>query len=259
MRLPDSAFAGANTILDVGGWFSPEPRATHVVDLMPWETRGARLTPAPQPGERFTRDTWFQADFLQPDFSLPFADASFDLVTCGHTLEDLADPGPLLGEMARVGRRGLIECPSRLIEQTMGIRDRESARPGHPHHHWIVESVGGALLLYAKADSGLEDEAGLVPLVHTDRAVARTPGADLVFHAWTGRLDHRIIRGPECRERAGGFVAALGVSEYSRQEDRLLRFARRLRRRLRGPAAVPSPWWPQIVEASRPYSKIPLP
>jgi hypothetical protein len=33
--------------LDIGGWFIPYPRATHVVDIMPWETRTGRV-PLPE-------------------------------------------------------------------------------------------------------------------------------------------------------------------------------------------------------------------
>ena len=60
-RLPTTA-----KILDVGGWFIPCPLATHVVDIMPWETRGAKLQLNPLPGERFTKETWFQVDCLNP-------------------------------------------------------------------------------------------------------------------------------------------------------------------------------------------------
>lgn len=37
---------------------------------------------------------------------LPFADGSFDCLTCGYVLEHLPDPGPGLAEMARVLERG---------------------------------------------------------------------------------------------------------------------------------------------------------
>lgn len=126
MHTPEETFVDAKTILDVGGWFAPERRVTHVIDLMPWETRGARLTLTPLPGECFTKDTWFQADFLQPDFNLPFADQSFDLALCGHTIEHLVAPEKILLELQRVARRGRIECPSRLAEQTVSLRDRKS-------------------------------------------------------------------------------------------------------------------------------------
>jgi len=259
MNLPDSVFTGAETILDIGGWFKPETRATHVIDLMPWETRGAAFNPEPLPGEHFNKATWFQADFLKADFKLPFADKSFDLVICGHTVEDLSNSQKLLDEMQRVGKRGAIECPSRLTEQTLGIRDRQSALPGHPHHHWIVESIDGVLWLYSKEDSDLTAPARVIPLDYTAGVTAASPDAHLMLHLWSERIDYRIIRGAECARRAGAFVASLNIPSGLRLKDSAARLGRRLRSRLRGAAAEDTSWWPRIVERSRPYSSIELP
>ena len=258
MNLPDRLFHGANRILDVGGWFNPEPRATHVVDLMPWETRRARLSLEAMPDERFSKATWFQADFLKPGFTLPFAPKSFDLVICGHTVEDLAAPEALLLEMQRVGMRGVIECPSRLTEQTKGIRDRESIHPGHPHHHWIVEATEGTLLLYSKKDSDLSTEARLVPLSFTEQYIAHGRGMSDAIYPWVDRINYRVVRGDECRRRAQEFVVSLKVPSSVRAKDALLRFARRLRSRTFGRAPDNFSWWPKIVETSRPYSSIEL-
>ena len=76
-------------ILDAGGWFKPFSLATHVVDLMPWETRGGKLQLEALPDERFTKQTWHQINFLQPNLELPFDDKYFDFSICSHTLEDL--------------------------------------------------------------------------------------------------------------------------------------------------------------------------
>ncbi len=44
---------------------------------------------------------------------LPYADGSFDVVTCLSVLQDIVNPWPLLAEMARVSRRWLIvSCPN---------------------------------------------------------------------------------------------------------------------------------------------------
>jgi hypothetical protein len=48
-------------VLDVGGWAKPLPRADWVLDLMPYETRGAYGTSDSGP-ERFTTDTWIERD-----------------------------------------------------------------------------------------------------------------------------------------------------------------------------------------------------
>jgi hypothetical protein len=225
---------------------------------MPWETRGAKLSLTPLPHERFSKATWFQADFLKSGFRLPFSDKSFDLVVCGHTIEDLSDPKGLLNEMQRVAVRGVIECPSRLAEQTQGIRDRESCLPGHPHHHWIADSTEGRLCLYSKADSDLRDASRLIPLSFTERHILEGKGAAIVSHAWQDVIDYRLVTGPECRTRAGEFTAALRISGGVRLEDGVLRLARRMRRRLRRQPTEDASWWSAIVEASRSYSSIEL-
>ncbi len=46
-------------------------------------------------------------EFVTADITkLPFADGSFDCITCGYVLEHLSDPQPGLAEMARVLRTG---------------------------------------------------------------------------------------------------------------------------------------------------------
>ena len=259
MRLPDAIFRGKDRILDLGGWFIPELRATHVVDLLPWETRGAKVNLEPLPGERFSKDTWLQADFLDPNFRLPFADKSFDLVLCGHTVEDLAAPQNLLNEMQRVGIQGVVECPSRLIEQTIGVRDRMSRKPGHPHHHWIVESNEGELVLSSKPDSQLSSAARLIPLTVSESLRNANPNADVVVHHWSASLRYRFAGPAECASRAAQFVREKNPSGIDRLKDGALRLARRTRARLKGKAKEDFSWWEDIVERSRPYSMIPLP
>lgn len=258
MQLPDSFFEGKDKILDLGGWFKPEVRATHVVDFMPWETRGAKVSLERLPGERFSKDTWFQADFLDPSFMLPFGDKSFDTVICGHTVEDLASPENLLHEIQRVGKNGAIECPSRLAEQTLGLRDRMCNLPGHPHHHWIVESIEGRLLLYSKQAGHPCSQLQLVPLTFFETYCKSHPGAPIVTHYWSGELSYRIVALPECAERAERFVRQLDISNTKRLEDKTYRMARRIRARMRGQSKEDFSWWKDIVELSRPYSVIPL-
>lgn len=256
MNIPEELIHSAKTILDVGGWFIPEPRATHVIDLMPWETRAVRLNLEPLPGELFTKETWFQADFLASDFKLPFADKSFDLVICGHTVEDLADPSALLNEMQRVGRAGFIECPSRMSEQTIGLRDRETRQPGHPHHHWIVEGQNDDLVLYSKEDSCLISSSTLIPLAFfEDSHLPRT-----MNFVWRQQFAFRLVRGEECFRRARSTVAAVKIPISSRCQDKAMRFARRVRSRIGGSGSAEDfSWWSRILEQSRPYSSIPLP
>ncbi len=243
-------------MLDVGGWLSPEPRATHVVDLMPWETRGVRLNLAALPGERFTKDTWVQKDFLSEGFALPFPDKFFDLVICGQTVEDLTDPNQLLEEMKRVSRAGLIESPSRVSEQTLGVRDRESGYPGHPHHCWIMDIEADCLVLYSKHDSALNEDSVLIPLEFYEN-MAQGKRENLVF-AWQDDFVHRIVRGNECAAKAVETVRSLQIPVTVRLKDRALRFMRRARSRLRGRREEDFSWWHEIIEQSRPYSTIDL-
>lgn len=53
-------------------------------------------------------------------------------------------------------------------------------------------------------------------------------------------------------------VTSMKAPPFVRLSDCGLRWARRLRRRLRGLPAEESSWWPKILELSRPYSSIEL-
>ncbi len=258
MNLAPGTLDQAARVLDVGGWFKPEPRATHVVDLMPWETRGAKLQLQRLPEERFSKDTWRQADFLSPDFRLPFEDKSFDVVLCGQTVEDLANPGALLREMSRVGVSGIIECPSRLHEQTAGVRDRKSTLAGHPHHHWIVEGGNGSVMLYSKADSGLDRWGVPIPLSAYERRVRESPGAETLQLAWRGTIEFKLVTGLECAQRALEFARQSGSTAFERLLDAGIRTLRRVRDRVRGGGAENFGWWDEIVRASEPFSSIKL-
>ncbi|MDD2765431.1 MAG: hypothetical protein PHE83_15825 [Opitutaceae bacterium] len=253
--LPDTA-----RVLDTGGWFKPLARATHVLDLMPYETRRCVLTPAPLAGERFTRNTWLQVDFLTPDLKLPFPDRFFEFTACGHTIEDLADPTPLLRELRRVSWAGYFETPSRLCEQTVGQRDRMGVEQGHPHHHWIVESDSlSHLRLFHKADSLEANPASRVPLRTYERCRREPRHADLCQLLWHDRFEFELIRGEPARQRAAKFAAGLDLRPFDRTLDAVIRAARRLvyPHRRSSPEKL-NAWWQEMLRLSRPYSRIPL-
>lgn len=242
-------------VLDCGGWFRPLSRATHVVDLMPYETRGCALRLTPQPGERFTKDTWHQADFLSPDFRLPFSDKYFALSSCTHTVEDLADPALLLRELERVSRAGVLVTPSRLNEQTAGTRDRMTNQQGHPHHFWICETEDGGAVFSHKGDSlGGAWWQTAVPLRLTEHLRTREPGTHEWALAWTTTLPHRFIRGAEARRRAVVFARSVGAQTAGLLFDSVIRMLRRIKYG-RGPTDA---WWPEMVRLSQPYSRLPL-
>ena len=126
--------APAARILDIGGWYAPCRDATHMVDIMPFDTLWRQHGYGE--GEfRITPATYHQIDICAAP--LPFSDKSFDFVICRHTLEDIRDPIAVCREMNRVARAGYIETPSRVYESTKGVE-----RPwwcGHYHHRWLVE------------------------------------------------------------------------------------------------------------------------
>jgi hypothetical protein len=239
-------------ILDAGGWFKPSAFATHVIDLLPWETRGARLQLSVQPEERFTRESWFQANFLAPEFRMPYPDGYFDLSICTHTLEDLPDPLPLIGELQRVARAGYIEVPSRASEQTVGIRDRRTTRCGHPHHHWIIDRVGDNGLRFCnKADSFAGPPATVViPLTVFERQVARGILHWNTHLVWKGGFDVEVVRGQDAYTLAVACCSELRILALERWSDRLWRTCRRLRqtwRNRRTNVRTDEEWWREIL------------
>ena len=136
--------APSDIVLDIGGWACPFNRATHVMDDMPYETRGFYRTfgglPFQGPAtETFTPDTWIRRDICEHT-PYPFADKSVDFVICSHTLEDIRDPLWVCAEMVRIAKRGYLEVPSRLYETCRGVSDPHLA--GTNHHRWLVEVLG---------------------------------------------------------------------------------------------------------------------
>jgi hypothetical protein len=147
-----SRLAPTDRVLDVGGWASPFNRATHVLDLEPYETRGFYRTfggtPFQWPAEEwFTKETWVQRDFCDRD-PWPWADGTFDFAICSHTLEDIRDPIGVVQELTRVARAGYVEVPSRRWETVRGL-DRPGM-VGLLHHRWLIEADGTHLRFLPK-------------------------------------------------------------------------------------------------------------
>lgn len=241
-------------VLDLGGWFRPLTRATHVADAMPYQTRLGRLNLAPLPGERFTADTWMLADFAAADFRLPVPDKFFDFAFCGQTVEDLSTPEPLLREMCRVACAGVIESPSRLTEQTIGVRDRITSRCGHPHHAWIIDATSTELELSPKsATVELPRARHAIPLLTFERLVQG--GADQIIHfAWSGSFSWRVLPADEARRRAEEFHRHANPTLRERLTDPVIRRLRGVKWRLRGRQPDdPSAWFQEMLTLSAPY------
>lgn len=122
-------------VLDIGGWAKPFTRADWVLDVESYDTRGQWGTDGDPAEERFTRETWVQRDICDHE-PWPFGDDQFDFVVCAQTLEDVRDPIWTCREIARVGRAGYIEVPSRLVEQTWNV---QGDWVGYGHHHWLID------------------------------------------------------------------------------------------------------------------------
>ena len=142
-------------VLDVGGWHNPFNLATHVLDIMPYETRRTYEALNPQDSERFSEETWLVDDACAGDW--PWPDNFFDFSVCSHTLEDVRDPIVITSELARVSRSGYIEVPSWARE--IFIKDRfwrlrmiggYAPEIGFPHHRWLCELNDGELHFYQK-------------------------------------------------------------------------------------------------------------
>lgn len=135
-------------VLDVGGWENPFPFATHVIDILPYETRKGDKN-----NERFSRDSWVIWDICDRH-QWPYKDKEFDFVICSHLLEDVRDPLWVCSELKRVGKAGYIETPSRGSESVIG---QDLGSPfckqyaGFWHHRWIVELENNELLFTFKA------------------------------------------------------------------------------------------------------------
>ena len=168
-------------VLDVGGGLGPLSRANYVLDCLPWNSR-AQLTPKfsniwPKPF--YSATTWVQRDLCARKL-WPFQDKQFDFVFCSHTLEDVRDPIGVCEEIIRVGKRGYIEVPNRIIESLRGIERTRYC--GYSHHHWLCDVTdSGIEFLFKHAQFHAYRRFHL-----TVGAAGNRPGST---HAWTEVFD----------------------------------------------------------------------
>jgi SAM-dependent methyltransferase len=252
-QLPPSA-----RILDAGGWFKPFLRATHVVDLMPWETRRATLQLTTLADECFTKDTWFQVNFLDPTLRLPFDDKYFDFSICSHTLEDLKQPNFLIQELQRVSREGYIEVPSRLQEQTRGVSDSCCFTLGYFHHHWILDQDGDTLDFYSKSTSLNQPlHQCAIPLIKYQELTAKHPELINLSFFWKRQINLKFYSDEMSQQRARQLKQSLSINIGEELQDYLLILARKARSLAQSKPSSTN-WWTEIVSVSTPYSSIPL-
>jgi len=246
-------------ILDIGAWHIPYWRSTHIIDRLPWETRGGSLQLAPIPGERFSKETWYMLDITDASARFPFPDKYFDFVICGGTLEDLPDPRHCIEEIRRIGRAGYIRVPTTKCELTVGIEDRSNNVVGYCHHSWICDTPApGKIVMMSKADAKL----GLLPGRHipleTFERNHRTEILNSIHFIWEGDFDVTFVNGPEVENRVQAQIRSLRIPLTDYAKDDLKRFARRTRDRLKGGGSFERAklqWWNDMLSISEPYMR----
>jgi hypothetical protein len=250
-----------STILDIGGWFLPYQRATHVIDLLPWETRGGRLQLEKLPGEKFSKQTWIGIDICDPQTPFPLADKSIDFVVCSGTLEDLADPRHCASEMRRVGRAGYIRVPSIFEELTIGIEDRTNNIIGYHHHNWVCRQDSERhLTMMAKPDAKLSRLKGeYIPHRFAERRYIEFPSQynRNIHFFWEADYQVSYETGPRVRQQILTYLDDLQIASSDYISDAAYRLARNVRDRfLRRGAFVSrkSTWWDDMLMISKPYS-----
>jgi hypothetical protein len=244
-------------------WTVVPERATHVIDLLPWETRGGRLQLEKLPGEKFSKQTWKCLDICDPKTPFPFADKSFDCVVCSGTLEDLVDPRHCASEMRRVGRAGYIRVPSILEELTIGVEDRTNHIIGYHHHNWICRRDSDRhLTMMAKSDAKLSRLKGeYIPTRFAERRLIELPSQynRNIHFFWEADYQVSSETGPRVRQQVLTYLDGLQIPWSDYLSDAAIRSARNVRDRLmrRGPfVSRKSSWWDDMLAISRPYSDI---
>jgi hypothetical protein len=149
-RIPET-LGDDDLVLDVGAWAAPFNRATHVLDVMPFATRGGLHPGGHGPGpERFSEETWVIRDMCDHE-PWPWPDDHFDFSICVTTLEDIRDPIWVCSEMSRVSKAGYIEVPTIIAELIWRVDGGHWL--GHEHHRWLVDLVDDEAVFMHKPHS----------------------------------------------------------------------------------------------------------
>ena len=123
---------------------------------------------------------------------LPFKDKEFDVVLCTHTLEDLPTPFPVLSEIQRVGKRGLIATPTMGWDMTFGPINYTDwltgARrmPGEAHHKWFFINDGKKLRILPKIYS---------VLFTPDFQIVKWSGKKEMLYFWKDKIEYEELLG----------------------------------------------------------------
>ncbi|WP_205696619.1 hypothetical protein [Conexibacter sp. SYSU D00693] len=187
-ELPDDA-----QVLDVGAWAAPFNRADWVLDLMPYETRGAMGSYGPR-DERFSAKTWVVRDICDRK-PWPFADDQFDFSICVTTLEDVRDPIWVCSELSRVSKAGYVEVPTIEAELIFNV-EGDGPWLGHDHHRWFCDLEAEGLVFTHKLHS-IHDDWTLRVLPRWREQMALED--HLLGCFWEGELHarERVLLGPQ--------------------------------------------------------------
>lgn len=207
-----------DVVLDVGGWAKPFPRADWVLDLMPYETRGAygALT---EGEERFHESTWITRDICARE-PFPFEDDQIDFAVCSHTLEDVRDPIWVCEELSRIAKAGYIEVPSRTDEQCYGLH---GPWVGWSHHRWLSD-VDGTSISFVLKPGVLQGEK---LFQFAPRAVKRLdPEERVECFIWEDSFDaneRMFYDASELHEYLRGYVEERSLGSMERRWPRIRR------------------------------------
>lgn len=197
-----SAMHASGEDLDlVVAWCEPAPGVT-VLDVATGGGHVARrlreagatvVTVDPAPG--------MQADTTAPAEDLPFADASFDAVTCRLAAHHFHDVVAAVKEMARVARHRVVICDNTFVSESSEEADR-LRDPSHvrnysaPEWHSFFELAGLRVADEAYMRRPLEIDPWLarVDCVGTDAARVRELLGDRISGGWMD-LPTLVIKG----------------------------------------------------------------
>ncbi len=194
--------AGADRVLDVGGWWQPFNLATHVLDLLPYKSRHQQDALDPEHPPRFSAETWVEHDACAAPW--PFPDKFFDFSFCSHLLEDVRDPLTVSAELIRVSKSGYIETPSRtreIFSKARGFTLRAALGRippvGFDHHRWFAEIEGNHIRFLAKDQRLLASRRNFITRGDLGRKLTEQESGAGLF--WTGgfTFEEVIVHGAE--------------------------------------------------------------
>ena len=175
-------------VLDVGGWHNPFNLATHVLDVMPYESRRSHEALNPEDPERFNKGTWQILDACEGNW--PWGDKYFDFSICSHILEDVRDPIAVGRELVRVSKAGYVEVPSWAREIFVKRRFARlkmflgrAPEIGFSHHRWFCELNDGELQFFRKGLDIALDPARYITRAELGRKLTQEEaGIGLFWH-----------------------------------------------------------------------------